>query len=362
MRGAWLAPAALVAALASAPPAIADGDLTLRTVYYKERATRVEQPMVDGRFDVGDHGSVDGHLLVDAITSASVAAGADGAGFSERRVEGGLGYAHTFGRLTAGITGRYSSEPDYTSSFVTARLQAELAQKNFTLAVVGGVGTDEVTNAGAPPLVPRIRGALDAYLVSASVTQLLGATTLASVTYDLSYLDGFQQNPYRMVVAGGTVVGERHPTTRLRQAIAARVRRYLPATSTTVIAGYRLYRDDWGVVAHTPELRVVQEAGDTMDVALGYRLHHQRGADFWSESYASADPMTQPYLTADGKLATMTTQALAVTFGVTGATFGWDDRWAAVRGELRVEYYLQDNRYFGNAGIAHAALTIPFEY
>src|SRR5688500_16359414 len=78
----------------SGSPALADGELSMRGVYYKERATRVVQPMIDGRFDVGDAGVVDGHLLVDAITSASVAAGADGAQFDERRYQAGGGYLH----------------------------------------------------------------------------------------------------------------------------------------------------------------------------------------------------------------------------------------------------------------------------
>src|SRR5204863_2376134 len=88
--------AGAILVIASAP-ARADGELTLRGVYYKERSTRVEQPMLDGRFDVGDSGEVDAHALVDAITSASAASGAADTSFSERRYEVGAGYTHTLG-------------------------------------------------------------------------------------------------------------------------------------------------------------------------------------------------------------------------------------------------------------------------
>ena len=82
----------------AASPAPADGTLTARGVYYKERATRVMQPMLDGMFDVGVHGIVTAHFLIDAITSASASSGAaDSAAFTERRYEGGLGYAHERG-------------------------------------------------------------------------------------------------------------------------------------------------------------------------------------------------------------------------------------------------------------------------
>ncbi|MBK9032365.1 MAG: DUF3570 domain-containing protein [Myxococcales bacterium] len=339
--------------LAGVDAARADGELTMRGVYYKERATRVEQPMLDGRFDVGDHGTVDAHLLVDAITSASASASA----FDEKRVEGGLGYAHVFGRYTAAATARYSSEPDYKSAFGTVRGQAELFDKNVTVGLTLGVGRDDVTNAGAATMM-RVAGTLDSYLISASASQILGENTTASLVYDLSYLDGFQQNPYRQVAVAGSPTLERHPSARTRHAAAVVLKRFVPATATTVVASYRLYRDDWGILAHTPEVRVIQDAGDTVWFGAGYRYHRQTGADFWQGSYTEA----QPFLSADPKLSQLTTHNLAARLGVTGATFGLEDRWADVRAEVMLEYYIQADHTFGNATIAHAALTLPLEY
>ena len=122
MRSTRATTTALVLALGlgASASARADGELQVRGVYYKERATRVQQPMIDGRFDVGDHGTLQGYLLVDAISSASAVA-SGGAAFDERRVEGGLGYSHVFGKLTLGATARYSTEPDYRSTFATVR-------------------------------------------------------------------------------------------------------------------------------------------------------------------------------------------------------------------------------------------------
>src|SRR5947199_8836213 len=90
LLGCWLA-----LALACPATALADGALAIRGVYYKERATRVVQPMLDGLFDAGARGLVSGHFLVDAITSASASSGADNAkAFTERRYEGGLGHTY----------------------------------------------------------------------------------------------------------------------------------------------------------------------------------------------------------------------------------------------------------------------------
>ena len=49
----------------------ADGTLSLRGAYYKERSTRVVQPMLDASLEVGAAGALELHGLVDSITSAS---------------------------------------------------------------------------------------------------------------------------------------------------------------------------------------------------------------------------------------------------------------------------------------------------
>ena len=101
----------VLALLVGASAARADGELDARAVYYKERATRVEQPMLDGIFDVGTRGLLTAHFLVDAITSASAGSGAaNGVAFVEHRYEGAAGYTHQVGRANhVGGDLKYSS-------------------------------------------------------------------------------------------------------------------------------------------------------------------------------------------------------------------------------------------------------------
>src|SRR5206468_1048508 len=103
-----------------AGPAAADGTLSMRGVYYKEKSTRVEQPMVDGSYESAGGGRVDGHLLVDSITSASSATGT-AQEFTERRYEAGLGYTRPFGPVRVGVLGKYSTESDYFSRYGAVR-------------------------------------------------------------------------------------------------------------------------------------------------------------------------------------------------------------------------------------------------
>lgn len=374
---------ALVAtlALALSTGARADGTLSARGVYYKERATRVMQPMLDGMFDVGMHGIATGHFLVDAITSASASSGAENAvAFTEKRYEAGLGYTHELGRpfgedvidaLRLGIEGKYSTESDYRSLYAGVRAEADVAQKNTTIGLGFGVSKDRISAASAQgPSMPTLECApgesltscnLDVYALFASASQILSKNMIAGVSYDFSSLDGYQSNPYRTALADDGVAPERHPTQRRRTAIAGSLRYYYARTQTTFIGSYRYYQDNWKVFAHTPELRIVQQVGHVADATLRYRFYKQDRAFFYRDRYPTIDPSVFPYVSDDAKLDDYTTHTIEAKLGVIGDAFGASGRWSEARFEGILSYVAQGNR-FGNAIIAHVALTVPFEY
>ena len=363
----------VAAVAAAAPPARSDGSLAVRGVYYKERATRVVQPMLDAMFDAGVHGVATGHFLVDAITSASASSGAsDSAPFTEKRYEGGLGYAHQVGPLTVAIDGKYSTESDYRSIYGGLRMQLELGQKNTVLGLGGGISADTVSAAAAQGPAPMVTlrcdaqktassCPLDVYAGYASVSQIVSQNAVIGVSADVSTLRGFQSNPYRQAIVGDSLVAERHPTERTREAIAASARYYVAPTGTTLIGAYRYYRDSWQVHAHTPELRVIQEVGRSVDAAVRYRYYTQDGAYFFHNRYPADDAAMTQYVSDDVKLSSFTGHTLEAKLGVLGEAFELGGRWAGARFEGILEYTIQNNR-FGNAVIAHVALTLPFTY
>jgi hypothetical protein len=319
--------------------------------------------MLDARFDVGEHGELAAHTLVDTITSASAASGAAGSAFSENRYEVGAAYLQRFlDSFGAGGGLRYSQEPDYRSFFVTVNGTAELGQRNTTLAFTVARGHDRVTNANTHnPIAAPIVGYLDTTLASFGVTQVLTPLWLAALTYDFMDLNGFQENPYRVVSAGGMLVPERVPKVRLRHAIAASARTYLPTSRTEFLGSYRFYTDNWGVIGHTPELRVIQEITRDLFAQVRYRYYQQNGAFFFQPVYDTNDPAIDPYLTDDPKLAPMTTHILGGKVELALAAVGFQGFSGRVRTELLVEYLFQDDR-FGNAVHAELAITVPFEY
>jgi hypothetical protein len=364
---------AVALALCAAAPARGDGTLAMRGVYYKERATRVMQPMLDAMFDAGVHGVATGHFLVDAITSASASSGAaNAAPFTERRYEAGLGYSHELGLFTVGADAKYSTESDYTSRYAGARGQVELGQKNTVLGLGGGASLDTVSAAATQgPVQLTLRcdamrpGAsscpLHVYAMYASASQIVSPNAVIGVSVDVSTLRGYQSNPYRQAIVGETLVAERHPTERTREAFAATARYYEVRTGTTLIGAYRYYRDSWEVHAHTPELRIVQEIGYDIEASLRYRYYTQDGAYFFRNRYPPDDPQMTQYVSDDVKLSSFTGHTVEAKVGVLGEAFGFGGRWAGARFESILEYVVQHNR-FGNAVVAHVALTLPFNY
>jgi hypothetical protein len=358
----------------------ADGTVSARTVYYKERATRVVQPMLDGMFDVGARGIVNGHFLVDAITSASQSAGAaNAASFTENRIEGGGGYTHLLDigdGARVGVEAKYSTESDYKSTWAGAHGELDLFEKNTTLGAGLGYGRDVISGGaegglGQLMLQCEPGGAdqpeclLESYSMFLSASQILDRRTVVGLSYDLAALRGYQANPYRSAIVGMGTQREVHPTSRTRHAVALSGRYYISQTDTAIIAQYRFYRDDWlkhgaiGAGAHTPEVRVVQQVGDTIDASLRYRFHTQLGAFFYKDRYAMAP--ANGFVTDDVKLSAFRTHTVEAKLGMLGETFGLTGRWSPVRFEAILMYIAQDNR-FGNAFVAHLAVTMPFEY
>lgn len=345
----------------------ADGVVEVRGAYYKERSTRVAQPMLDAAFDTSAHGRIDGHFLVDSITSASSSTGAVGGEFTELRYEGGLGYSHELpGHVKLGLQGKYSTESDYVSTWLAASAELALFDQNTTLRLLGGHSFDSMTNGvaleqgslGTPPRAET----LDTTLLSLSVSQLLTPHLVLGFIYDFMYLDGCQANLYRLVRGGVDAVPERVPQLRLRNAAAFSLRGYLTATRTTGVVSYRLYIDDWGIVGHTPELRLIQEIVHGLELRVRYRFHTQNQADFYKSIYSQMelnDSMT--WVTADDKLSAFTTHTVGGQVSLALHRLGFVGGFGDTRIDLVVERIFQSTS-FGDAWVGELGLSIPFGY
>ena len=354
----------LVALVLSSLPALAhaDGWLSMRGAYYKEYSTRVVQPMIDAELETSDVGTFDVHALVDSITSASAATGS-AVEWTEERYEGGAGYMHTLGDLRLGGSFRTSTESDYDSNFVGVRGELSLFEKNTVLALNLGRSFDRISNGVmAGGLIPPQKESLHTGLTSLSVTQLLSPQIVANLTWDFIDAHGYQANIYRRVTGGDTPVPELVPELRLRNAVYAGARGFMCPTGSTGVLGYRFYIDDWGIVAHTIDAKLIQELHPGLEARVRYRYYMQSAADFYREIYSKAEILDAGvYKTEDEKLSAFTTHTIGGQVTVALGLFGLEGTWSDIRLDALVDRIVQDTT-FGNAWSVQLGMVVPFAY
>lgn len=362
----------------------AENRVTVRGAYYREASTRVVQPVVEIRNDLPGGIDLGAHVLVDAITSASVAAGnAMDSIFTEFRSEAGIGMGKTFGPTRIGVAYRYSAESDYWSHGLSLALTRKLWQDTGTLSVSLGRGWDQVgSRFRTPACIPtdkqgQPRGTtcpLGIYFGGIAYSQVLSPTLLAQASYELSYSDGFQANLYRSVPNLGY---EDVPGKRLRHALAARVAKYLTAIRMGVQLHYRYYRDQypgfrddgfkddpWDLNGHMVEGRIYRGLTSDLEIRLAYRYYRQGSVSFWCDWIASPGcygPGTRVY-TSDPKLGPLRTSFPEAKLFWTAhrlrgvPVLGW-----LSDGTFEISYgYLFQSTSFGNAHLLQTAYSLPY--
>jgi hypothetical protein len=353
----------------------ADDYVTIRGAYYREPSTRVIQPTVEVERDSPTGIDVKAHFLVDTITSASVAAGtATDSIFTETRNEVGLSIRKRWQRIEAGLGYKYSAESDYWSHFVGGNVVGRFWGDTARIGLSLGLSLDTLSARSRTPACanpPSTSCTLDGYFAGLSYTQIWSPVLLTQVSAESVYLDGFQGNLYRSVPNFGY---ERLPSSRLRNALAARVAYYLPATGTALRLAYRYYidaepgrsieDDPWRLHSHMIEARVYQPLSRTLEVRLSYRQYFQSRAQFWCDAIMDAGcyPAASVYISTDPKLGPVRTEYPEVKFFWQAEALAGLPvlRWLAA-GTFDISYgrFFQ-NTSFRNAHVLQTGYTMPY--
>ena len=305
--------AAAFGALASVPAAAVDQNADLRfnvysdddlTVINQSGETTLESPeglRATGHVGVDVISGATRSFLPDAITSATRV--------DETRLEGSvqLGGVPMPGlRLDGGYV--TSWEKDFWSHATHLTAATELFERRGTLSVTGTVGVESVGRAGYPTFSEQEgRGGIEASYAHA-LGRATSLTALLSVEHALcGERRGCDASPYRYVPVAAYEDGpflafaERHPATRTRTAVAARLSQSV-WPSLAFHGGYRLYADSWGVVGHTADVVAAQTLfGDRLALRLDLRAYVQGPASFYGD-YALEGGAAPGYRTADRRL------------------------------------------------------------
>jgi hypothetical protein len=287
--------------------------------------------------DPGASGQATGHHHADMVTSASATA-TGGGSVSEARVEGALGlrYEAGAGGRPIRISGRVkaSTEPDYGSLSAMARGEAELFDRNLTLAASFGAGHDTVTPEEPPP---GQRGSWpashDRFTAGFTVSQLLSPRIVASAGVAGTFQVGVLSSPYRRAVVRTSLFPEVVPGERARATAFASVSIAIRASlALHVRQGFCI--DDWGVVAWSPEAALALEVARGALVTARYRMYGQTGAWFYKARYLDIEDI----MTGDARLGPIREHAGGLNvqwtflgrrgdFGALTAEVGYDLSW-----------------------------------
>lgn len=226
--------------------------------------------------------------------------------FEKSRGQAIFGIEQQLGK-TWTIAGNFyrSQEVDYTSNAVLGTISKDLFDANTTVTLRGQYNTDRVgkiLESGEITSTKRytFTGALN-------LTQVLSASTVLDLSYDIVYMKGNLSDPYRQVRViddggGSVIVDELHPRNRWRHAGTARVTQYVPALRASLIGSYRYYGDTWNVRSHTADLKFNKYIFKDLVFGVSYRYYNQTGASFYREKYAGGGFTRELYRTADYKL------------------------------------------------------------
>lgn len=352
------------------------GEVSVQGNYYWETSTRVVAPEVGLRLSSPDGVEITADYLVDAITSASIAAGViEDIRFTEVRNQGTITIGREFdlgeAQLRVGASGRISHEPDYLATSLGLSLALSLNQRSTIVlgslgyihddvgAVLRGMNTTAVDPMGRM-LSNRGRvGELEGVNASLTVQQILLPNLWISATYDLVYTQGYLANAYRSVMVQGVLAPEAHPGTRTRHALSGRLAYFFEPTRTAIHLMYRSYFDDWELGAVNPEVRLYQELGDSVTLRARYRFYGQTRSFFWRpvDMFTTEDP----FVTADPKMAAFASHLLGFRALVQLGFLAGTPLSFLARGyfDLSFDYLWQGSR-FGDAVIAQSGLHVPF--
>jgi hypothetical protein len=287
-------------------PELTDDVFSLETVIYRQQdgggnpfvdedASVYETVLlVERQLDPDDRAHF--RALVDVISAASYdefkdeAMSTGATGVNPGRLGIGGGQTHRFGPWSVGFSGEYQQELAYRSVHAGVDASRALNENNTTVALRldGYMDTVRVILFDGVETGTAHRDTISAEV---SVDQVLSSRSRAALTLHQTWQEGFLETSFNSVFAGGVESTEVVPDWRRRGSLTARYK-HAVGPRDAVEVGYRYYEDDWGIEAHTAELRYFAHLGHTGIVLEPvYRYYEQSGADFFAFQFPTLLPL-----------------------------------------------------------------------
>lgn len=358
-------------------PIVAEGISYTIYHFWDERPNQASTEVTTSSFSISKkilaHTGMFMDIELDQVTSPPLLDGATGASRPAYKKE--ESFIRNRGQIIAGleqalgqnstISGSLyiSQEIDYQSFAVFASYSQDFLQKNLNLLLTTSINQDKVgyidskQNFFEEPKEKRD--------LSLSVTQVLGPTTVFSLTGSYSEPSGKLSDPYRAVKIGDQLLPEKHPDERYRYSVTSKLNQYIIPLKAATLIKYRLYIDQWesirrkGVTSHTFSAKLNKYITENFIFSPWYRYYIQDNVYFSNSDYQYSS--SDLYYTGDYKLQAFESNSfgIASTYYFRGLV-GADSDWSFIQNaSLRLEYfrYWNTNKFAGNileAGLEYA--------
>ncbi len=262
----------------------------------------------------------------DAVTGASIDSRATGASsLKEKRDQYSIGSSYLRGKTTYNVSFMNSKETDYLSDNLSFSISEDMFGDLTTVTLGFTRGWDDVSKntnevQGVVSLIPM--GSVDRRNYRLGLSQILTKKFIATLNYESGALEGYLQNPYRViryceppaepVTCTSNNAEEKYPRTRTSNAVSLDGRYYLPWRASAKL-GYRHFSDSWGITGQTYELGYLHSLGQRWTLEGSYRYYTQNRADFYSDLLPFAGALT--FFARDKSLATFDDSALRIGLG-----------------------------------------------
>jgi hypothetical protein len=290
---------------------------------YDGGGVEVDGPSILVRKSIGQSVSVNANYYVDSISCASVDVITSASAYTEERTETSLSvdYLHDKTLMTLAYT--KSDESDYLAETSSVSFSHDMFGDLTTVSLGYSVGNDDIGNNTDDTFSETAKR----QYFRVGVTQILTKNSLMDVNLETITDEGFLRSPYRSyryynsATGMGGTAPEIYPETRTSNALAFRVKYFLPYRAA-LSGEVRVYNDTWGISANHLELGYTHPFRENWIFDVHYRYYTQDAADFYSDLFTRADE--QNYMARDKELSTFNDHTLGVGVSYEFKPEQWD--------------------------------------
>ncbi len=251
--------------------------IEVKTEHYQDsqpgfQRIKIDEPGIYALIPIGQHWSLSGAAVYDAVSGASPRYYTTKSGASsvhDKRYSGDVEATYYAARSSYGLSYAHSEENDYDANSVSADAIFSTPDNNTAFNVGLSAGRDAIN----PTNRIVVNEHRTTYAGIVGVTQALSAVDLVQFQVGYSTGHGYFSDAYKLF--------DNRPRRRNSETASLRWNHHIATFGATLRANYRFYQDTYGINSHTIEVQWVQPVGQSWVLTPGLRYFTQNAAKFY---------------------------------------------------------------------------------